>query len=123
MFFYFSAGTSRQQAAKKSQQPVSALGSLSLGQSHTSDLCSKDKGLVMLRSDDLNKNDALSRRTSNSTTPISPTTESEAHSLSQQNRCVFFALDHNRVNPSFSVLICVLLPEGCLLIRWHNGNR
>lgn len=112
-FFYFSAGTSRQQAARKSQQPVSALGSVGPGQSQTSGLCSKEKSprSDVLRSDDLSKNDALSRCTSNSTTPASHTTESEARSSPQQNGCVFFALDNNGVNSSFSVLIAVLLLE------------
>lgn len=126
-FFYFSAGTSRQQAAKKSQQAVSALGSLGPGQSQTSGPCSKDKSLVMLRSDDFSKNDALSRRTSNSTMPVSPTTESEARSSPQQNGYVFFALDNNGVNPSFSVLICVLLPEDRMssdqVARWKSLRR
>lgn len=122
VFFYFSAGTSRQQAARKSQQAVSALGSPGPGQSQTSGLCSKDKSLVMLRSDFLSKNDALSRHTSKSTTP-----ESEAHRSSQQNRCVFFALDRKGVKPSFSVLICVLLPEDRMspdqVAQWKSLRR
>lgn len=127
MFFYFSAGTSHQHAARKSQQVVSALGSLGPGQSQTSGLCSKDKSLVMLRSDDLSKNDALSRHTSNSAAPVSTTTESEAHSSSQQNGCVFLSLDNNRVNPSFSVLICALFAEDRMssdqVAQWKSLRR
>lgn len=124
---FFSAGTSRQQAARKSQQAVSALGSH--GQSQTSGLCSKEKSLRsnILRSDELSKNDAPSRCTSNSTTPVSDTAESEAHSSPQQNGCVFFALDNSGVNPSLSVLICVLLLEDRIssdqVAQWKSLRR
>lgn len=127
--FFFSAGTSRQQAARKSQQAVSALGSLGHGQSQTSGLCSKEKSLRsnILRSDELSKNDALSRCTSNSTTPVSHTAESEAHSSPQQNGCVFFALDNSGVNPSLSLLICVLLLEDRIssdqVAQWKSLRR
>lgn len=86
-----SAGILHYQAARKSQQAVSAFGSLAPGQLHTSALNSKEKifSSNVLSGNDLGKAEAVSTRTSNKTAPASHTGESGAHSLPQQSRCVF----------------------------------
>ncbi|XP_042360200.1 tubulin epsilon and delta complex protein 2 [Plectropomus leopardus] len=80
-----STGIAHHQAARKSQQAVSASGSLDRGQLHTSTLHSKNKTIRsnMLIGNDLGKAAAIPTP-SNNTVPVSHT-EAEAHSLPQQN--------------------------------------
>ncbi|XP_035511125.1 uncharacterized protein LOC118323291 [Morone saxatilis] len=81
------AGIVHHQAARKSQQTVSASGALDPGQLHTSTLHSKNKTIRsnVLSGNDLVKAAAISTPSSNSTVPVSHTEECGAHSLPRQN--------------------------------------
>ncbi|XP_073350789.1 tubulin epsilon and delta complex protein 2 [Pagrus major] len=81
----YSAGTVHHQAGRKSQQAVSASGSLDLGQLHTSALHAKNKTIrsKVLSGNDPGKAAAISTPSSNKTAPASHTGES---SLPRQNR-------------------------------------
>uniref|UniRef100_UPI0037E9C1B2 tubulin epsilon and delta complex protein 2 n=1 Tax=Semicossyphus pulcher TaxID=241346 RepID=UPI0037E9C1B2 len=74
-------------AAMKSQQAVSASGSLGQGQLHTSTLHSKNKtnGGNMLSCNNLGKAAAVSIPSSNNTVAVSHPRESEAHSVPRQS--------------------------------------
>lgn len=86
-----SAGIVHHQAARKSQQAVSAFGALDRGQLHTSTLHSKNKTVrsSVLSGIDLGKAAAISTTSSNNTVPISHTEESGAQSLPRQIGYVF----------------------------------
>lgn len=90
----YSAGTVHHQAGRKSQQAVSASGSLDLGQLHTSALHAKDKTFRsnVLSGSDIGKAAAISTPSSNKTAPASHTGES--HSLPRPNRYVFTQVVH-----------------------------
>lgn len=106
-----SAGIVHHQAARASQQAVSASGSLARGQLHTSTLHSKNK---TIRSNELSGTDlgtaaALSTHSHNPV-PVSHRLESGAHSLPPQKGYICTQLDYEETTlifnqPLFAVLL------------------
>lgn len=89
-------GILHHQTARKSQQAVSASGSLDAGQLHTAAFHSKNKTIrsSVLSGNDLGKAAAISMPSSNNTVPASHTEESGAHGLPQQKGYVFAQLHY-----------------------------